>query len=363
MNLFNKLIFSYSKPEVIVLCGKNRSGAKDAVFSLVSNKLSAKIIDESKFANLSGKEDILIYETSFKTEKDIETVNFLKKNSSQFVLIATNFGDIRYDSLNIDGEPRDAFYFKEFIKTLDSNSRLVINGDDNVLKDLKNRTKAKAITCGFSMWCDFKASDINIGIGGTSFKVNNSGSSVPLRLKKIFGKENIYNLLYATAIGVAKKMNLVEISKAFENYGLASGKMKIVDGIKDTVVFDNSQNKNPYSLSEAIEVFGNLQSSGRKISVLGDIYGMGKYTISGYEEIGKKISTLSNKFFAIGPRTSFMATAAKKNGMAEENLYQFNDIGESIKEIQKEITPGDFIFIDGSMDMDMSKILEAVKKV
>jgi UDP-N-acetylmuramyl pentapeptide synthase len=89
---------------------------------------------------------------------------------------------------------------------------------------------------------------------------------------------------------------------------------------------------------------------------------MGEYTISGYEKIGKDLGSVSDILFAVGPRTNFIALSAKKNGMAEENVLHYNDYEEFKNNLKEKICEEDFVFIDGSSDMEMERISNIIRK-
>lgn len=362
MNLFNKLIFSFAKPEVIVVCGKNKGLSSDVIFEVLKDRSKIKKIERGNMPVLTGKEEILLIESDLKDEEEISEAKFLLNVSSKFFLVVTNIGDIRFDSEKISGENRDAFLIKEFIKSLPEKSQLIFNADDEVMADIKNKTRADITTFGFSRGSIIKVSDVNLNLEGTNFKINYEGSSVPFRLKKTYGKENIYSILPATAIEALKKINLIEIIKGLANYEPKNGKMKLIEGIKKTIIFDNSLNNNICYLDEAIDIFTRLSQEGRRVAIIGDLFGMGKYTISGYEEIGKKMQSITNILFAVGARTNFITQSAKKNGMASDNIFQFNEVADFRKKAQEEIKTGDFIFIDGSCDIKMGEIVNEIKK-
>jgi UDP-N-acetylmuramoyl-tripeptide--D-alanyl-D-alanine ligase len=362
MHLFNKLIFSFAKPEVIIVSGKNKTLSADIIFSLLNDRFKVKRIERGGTPVLTGKEEVLIFKSDFSNEEEIAEAKFLLSQSSRFYLVATNVGDIRFDKEIIEGENRDAFHLKEFIKILPKGSNLIVGSDDEVLFEIRSRTKAEITSYGFSRGSSIKITDINVGLGGTNFKISYQGSSVPVWLKKTFGKENIYALLSVVAVGLSKKMNLIEITKAVNGYEANKGSMKLIDGIKNTTIFDNSSNKDVYRLNEAIDLLNKLKKEGRRVSIIGDVFGMGKYTIRGYEEIGSNLSQISDLLITVGPRTNFIALAAKKSGMTEENVFHFNDYNEFKACLKDKIIEKDFIFIDGSCDIQMEDIVKIIKK-
>ena len=90
---------------------------------------------------------------------------------------------------------------------------LVLNFDNEKIREVKEKTQAKIFTFGLKEGADLRATDIKIN-GGANFKVDYKGNIVPIWLDKPFGNEQIYAVLSAVAVGIIFDLNLVEISQA-----------------------------------------------------------------------------------------------------------------------------------------------------
>ena len=99
---------------------------------------------------------------------------------------------------------------------------------------------------------------------------------MPVWLEGIFGKEQIYSALAAVCVGEILDLNLVEISQALKDYNSLPGKMRLIDGINNSRILDDSEGATIFSMIEAVEILGKLQGYKRKIAVLGDVVGAGQ---------------------------------------------------------------------------------------
>jgi len=344
MNLLSKIKFILKRPKVIIVTGKGRASAKEAIFQVL--KLHFKI----------GK-DILIFESDLREE--IRQFEWLIKNSSLPVLVVSQVGEIPFDKDFFAGEREDTLEIRKLTKALPVFGYLILNFDDETVREIKDETNLKEITFGFQEGADFRATDIKLN-KGTNFKLNYKGSIVPVWLEKLFGKEQIYSALASAAVGTIFDLNLVEISQALKNYKGLPGKMRLIEGIKNTLILDDSESATLFSMIEAIEILGKIEAK-RKIAVLGDVIGIGKYTIEAHQAIGEHVSKNADLLFTFGQRAKFIAQGAQERGMTIERIFQFDKIDQGKLKLQDEIKEGDLILIDGSKEMEMRKIVEEIK--
>ncbi len=75
---------------------------------------------------------------------------------------------------------------------------------------------AKKMTYGFKEGADLLITDLNFLNKEVNFKINYEGSSIPFWVKEIQEKKEVYTVLSAIAVAFCLGMNLVEISKAFQ---------------------------------------------------------------------------------------------------------------------------------------------------
>ncbi len=347
MNIFKKFIFLFKRSPVILITGEGRFCAMEAVSEVL------------KFD--SAKRKVLIFESALSEFKELKKFNFLLRKSELPILIVTHIGDIPADKDFFAGDRRETLQIRKLAKVLPDRAFLILNFDDETVRELENDSLAHSLTYGFQERANFRASDINLNLTGTNFKMNYEGNIVPFWLKNLFGKEQIYSALAGICLGVAKNMNLVEISQALGSYKSLPGKMRLIKGIKNSSVLDDSENATLLSMIEGLKILGKIEAEGKKIAVLGDILGIGKYTIEAHEMIGERVVRVSDLLFAVGSRARFIAQGVKNKGMLEQKIFQFNDVEEAKKVLQKEIKKGDLILIDGSKEMKMGEIVKEIK--
>jgi UDP-N-acetylmuramoyl-tripeptide--D-alanyl-D-alanine ligase len=351
MRLIKKFIFSFFKPKIILIKGKEEDLLIEATISVLGKFLKFKKVEKIPF--FFKKDEILI----FKSENDF---NFLIEKSSLPIFILTHFEDPPLQEIYFASEKKKVEPFLKIVKNLPVFSYLILNHDDETVRELSQITRAHPVTFGFSKEADLIASDIKMN-KGLNFKLQYNGSLLPVWLERVFGKEQIYTALAVFSLAKILKINLVEVSMAFKNYKSLPGKMRLIEGINGSFLLDDSESATVFSMIEALEILGKLNWPKRKIAVLGDVIGIGKYTIEAHETIGERVKKNADLLFTFGPRAKFIAKGAFENGMGEDKIFSFDKIEDGIEKLKKEIREGDLILVDGSKEMKMSKIVEELK--
>jgi len=359
MNIFEKFKFLLKKPKVVIVTGNGRACAKEAIFQVLNQyfKIGKEILIFETAPHHFGKNH---YNPNKSKKFRNPFVEFLIKHSSLPVLVVTQIGDIPFAQDYFAGEKEEAKNVQKLAKLLPYFGYLILNFDDETVREIADITNLKTFTFGFQEGTAFQATDIKLN-SGTNFKVNYNGNVVPIWLEKLFGKEQIYSALAAAVVGTILDLNLVEISQALKNYQSLPGKMRLIEGIKHSWILDNSESETIFSMIEALEILGKLEGFKRKVAVLADIVRIGEYTIEAHETVGERVARNADSLFTFGPRAKFITQGAQEKGMAIDRIFEFDTIEQGKLKLQDEIKEGDLILVDGSKEMKMREIVEEIK--
>lgn len=235
--------------------------------------------------------------------------------------------------------------------------------------------KVKKIFYGFSEEANVRASDIFFGyekledhyggdvnkIKGISFKLSFEGATVPVRLMRSVGRPQIYSVLAAAAVGIHFGMNLLEISEALKNFQSPAGRLNIIDGIKNTMIIEDSYNAAPQSTLAALEVLEKIQAR-RKLAALGNMLELGEDTESGHREVGRKVVEVAQVLFVVGDKARFIADEAEKAGLDKSNIFCYDSSDEAKIPIKNMLQESDVILVKGSQGARMEKISEEIMR-
>lgn len=254
------------------------------------------------------------------------------------------------------------------VECLPGNGFAVLNFDDEVVYDMKVRARARVVGYGFNEGADIRLGNLEYRIGsgntpeGISFKVQYGGSFMPIRLNNVFGKPQVYSAGAAIAIGLIFGMNLVKIAEALEEYSAPDGRMKLITGVKNTLILDDSYNASPISMRAALETLKALPAK-RRVAVLADMLEIGKYATEAHQAIGELSAKIVDHLFCIGPRARFIADSARQAGLDSKSIQIFDTSESAKKMIEKEIKQGDLILVKGSHSMKLEKVIEEIRMV
>ncbi len=254
----------------------------------------------------------------------------------------------------------------KLIKTLKKNGLLVLNADDKSIIGMKTKTKNRIVTYGFNEDADIIASGDKIfynEIGkpqGVIFRVDEGGTSLPVIIEGVFGRNHIYATLASIAFAYGEKLNILEAINALKNYDVPPGIMRILKGINDSLIIDDTYNSSPFACESGLNTFGEINNNGRKIAVLGDMLELGRHTKEAHENIGKLAKEKADLLIVVGPRAKAIATGAKEAGMEEKNIFEFSNSKEAGEFLKTIVQKDDLLFIKGSQGMRMERVVEAV---
>ena len=252
------------------------------------------------------------------------------------------------------------------IKTLKKKGLLILNADDETVLEMKTKTKNRIITYGFKQGADILGSEDNIfydEVGlpkGIVYRIDESGKSLPVIIEGVFGKNHIYASLGALALSSGLKFNMLESINKLKNYDVPPGRMRLLKGINNSLIIDDTYNSSPFACESGLKTLGEVKSKGRKIAVLGDMLELGRHTKTAHEHIGEVAKKEVDILMVVGMRADNIKSGAMKAEMDHEKIFDFPnsyDAGKFLKDFVKE---NDLIFIKGSQGMRMERTVEAI---
>lgn len=239
----------------------------------------------------------------------------------------------------------------------------ILNADDKRTLKMKDRTKAKVITYGFSDEAHVRADNFVLNrearrAEGLSFKVNFDGKTVPLRLPKIVAKHHIPAALAALAVGVALKINAVDILNALENFEPLPGRLRLLFGRDNIFLLDDTYNASPTSTRAAISVMHELIAP-RKIAVLGDMLELGMESEEAHGALAPCLREAGvHVVVAVGNHMRVLYERLLAEGFSRKQVIWLPDPLSALEALKGIIRSDDLILIKGSQGMRMEKIVE-----
>lgn len=421
LKLLSKLIIWRFQPDIIAITGSvGKTSAKEAIFAVLKDKrrvrksisglnteigLPLSIIgNEEDFPEESLKlvapHSFFVEESGRKTAKlffwskalflGLWRFIFLTKTSYPEILILeygvghpgdmsalleiarpkigviTAIGDIPAHIEFFSGSEAVAKEKAKLIESLWVGGFAVLNSDDEAVIGLKERTRAKIMSFGFSGGSDLKILGLEKKFEdreqfGIFFKFEYDGSFVPVYLNNVIGVSHVYAAAAGVAIGLIYGLNLVEATESFLlNYKSLKGRMSLISGKKNIYIIDDSYNASPLSMKMALQTLEEIKNL-RKVAVLGDMLELGDFSIEAHRVIGKMAAGIADVLITVGPSAKIIAEEAKKCGLNEQQILIFNSIDEALENIDGIVQKNDIVLIKASRAIGLNKIVDILR--
>jgi UDP-N-acetylmuramoyl-tripeptide--D-alanyl-D-alanine ligase len=248
---------------------------------------------------------------------------------------------------------------------------VLLNTDDkNVLK-IKNKSHVKTVTYSIAdEEADFYASNYQIAYDketthpkGVTFKLNYNGKVFPINLNGVVGEQYIYPVLISMAIADSIDVSVVDAVANLANFMPAPGRIRIIDGLKNSVILDDTYNASPIAVDKALHILKEIETTGKKFAVLGDMLELGKYTTPEHKKVGELVHNLKiDILVAVGLRAESIAEKAIEVGMNKNNVHVFRKSYEALHLVEELISENDVVLVKGSQGIRMEKIVAAIMK-
>jgi UDP-N-acetylmuramoyl-tripeptide--D-alanyl-D-alanine ligase len=254
---------------------------------------------------------------------------------------------------------------RKLVEALLPDGVFVFNQDDERVNKVAQQTFQQSI--GYSRYSvsPFRATDDHILYEtgrpvGFSFKLQHLNSEIDLFVMGSLGVQHAYTCAAAAAVASVFGLDLGHIQNAFKEYTTPPGRMRLIPGIKDTCIIDDTYNASPIASEQSLETLGDLRGVKRKIAVLGDMMELGQFSIREHERIGQLAQKHADILVTIGVRARGYVKGAREAGMDDRNIFSYDDSMSAARELQTFIQPGDCILVKGSQSVRAERFVEEI---
>lgn len=246
---------------------------------------------------------------------------------------------------------------------------LLLFADDPRTRNLEHRLPApdaRILTFGFSEDADVRGVRVRLlrehgreiwPIGMTA-DIECEEVSVPVRIVGSVGSHALVPAIAAAAVGHALGHPLAELAGAIERYEPPAGRMRLIRGIKGSLLIDDTYNASPAAAEAALDTLKMIDPHGRKIAVLADMMELGRHSFEEHRKVGAHVAKTADMLITVGFRARDIAQGALDAGMPEGAILQHEDSGKAGKELELLLKEGDCALIKGSQSMRMERAVE-----
>lgn len=267
----------------------------------------------------------------------------------------------------------ESFLFEKrtIINAVKRDGVIIYNMDDQVTSSLLQNVDVKKVSCGIGNGADYFGTEMEILYGnektkpvptGMTFEIKNGDETNRLTIFESIGLQNEYATILAFAVGDTLNVPRTQMVTALNKFKALPGRMNIVPGIKETTIIDDTYNSSPAALSQALSVFSDLKTKGKKIVVVGDMLELGKYSAEEHKRAAELLNGRVDVVICVGIRARKISEVLLDLGFSEKNILSADRAEEAGLQLQSIIEEGDVILVKGSQAMRMERVVEEVMR-
>ncbi len=280
-------------------------------------------------------------------------IAYLSKIANPDVAAIVNIGTMHMEFLGSQEGIRQAKM--EIVEGMEDTGKLLLNGDDAMLRELPQQPKQAVTYFGTGENCTVRAYDAAQQGECLGFRVEAGEESFSVELS-LEGEHFIPDAMAAVAVGLTMGLTADQIREGLASFRNMEGRQEIYKAGEYTIIKD-CYNAGPESMAAALNVLGRRE--GRRIAVLGDMLELGGRTQAEHYRIGRIAAEKADLVFAFGPNAKRIISGAITGGMPDAKAQAFTDRDICASALRRAARPGDTLLFKGSHGMHMELILDA----
>ncbi|MFT7183832.1 MAG: UDP-N-acetylmuramoyl-tripeptide--D-alanyl-D-alanine ligase [Oceanicoccus sp.] len=333
---------------------KNYNSEFGAVLTILDQKTGyssanqwIRVVASSLWQSLKAPEayDTLVMEMGVDSPGDMDEI---LKVFTPNIMVYLNVMDAHIGETQF---PNRQAIFEEKAKAVvavKKNDWVVLNIDDNFVKQLEGKLPAHTVSIGMAPEADVRASNIRTDERGLHFDLNYDKKVMPVHLPHVLGDCHVTIALAAIAVGFIQGMPWAVIEKALEEFQLPPGRMNKIEGLNDSLIIDSSYNASPSTMTAALQILSEFP--GRRIAALGTMNELGQLTDSAHMKLGKQASEKAHMLIAVGKQAKQIAEGAQRGGMSASMIHLFRTSKEAGEFLRGILDKQDVVLAKGSQN-------------
>jgi UDP-N-acetylmuramoyl-tripeptide--D-alanyl-D-alanine ligase len=286
-------------------------------------------------------------------------IDYLSKITRPTVAVITNVASAHLEGLNSLEQIAEAK--AEIFSGLNESGAAVINIDDRFSRQWHDQAsvrlkQGRVITFGIENPADVSVSNLQPQWFSSAFDlhINEQCQTVTLPLP---GRHNVMNALASAAICHAAGVSMADIKEGLESAQGVAGRLDLKQGIRGSLVIDDSYNANPQSIKAGIDVLSEFQ--GKKILVLGAMAELGQASSQLHREVGQyaKRNGVETLFCLVPKGVAHGAEYAAGFG---EGAQVYDSIDPLVSALENHLDNNVAVLVKGSRSSTMERVVAEI---
>ena len=245
----------------------------------------------------------------------------------------------------------------ELVQELSADGIALLNIDDERVKRMSEKTKAKISTFGLSDQANYSAENVNVSINGTSFDyLTPDGLKTEVQLQ-ILGEHHVYNALAALATAELLGVDRAIAIHAIEQMKLAEKwRMELNVAPSGLTVINDAYNASPDSMKAALQTLAHLgrQTGKKTVAVMGEMAELGEYGAHEHDAIGRIAVRLNlGQVVVVGKAAKLIHMGASQEGSWDGESQYFDEISDALGYLREMLTGDEIVLVKSSKSANL----------
>ncbi len=277
----------------------------------------------------------------------------LSKIAKPDICVMTNIGQCHLENL---GSRQGILKAKsEIFDYMNPEGYIFVNGDDDMLLQVKKKGVHKPVRFGLDPANDVFASDVmNKGLFGSQAVIHMGMHVFQVEIP-LPGVHMVNNALAAAAVGNCLGLTGDQIRAGISGVKAVGGRSHVI-ALPSYTVIDDCYNANPVSMKAAVDLL--TMALGRKVAILGDMFELGEREKELHREVGAYVAEKGiDVLVCVGDLSKYMYDEAER--LSEKGgIHYFRTREEMLASLEEILKPGDNILVKASHGMQFEKVVE-----
>ncbi|MQL72197.1 hypothetical protein Taro_004537 [Colocasia esculenta] len=251
----------------------------------------------------------------------------------------------------------------------------VLNADDPLVMGIPTPPCVEKVTFGQTSGCDVRLVHAETADGGRAVRIilentismqnqkihqpGNINEMVEFKIQ-IPGVHNAMNACAAAAIAISLGVSLKQVGDSLSRFSPVSMRCQTELTESGIRIIDDTYNANPNSMTAAINTLKSVDSAGKKVIILADMYELGALEVEAHEAILNLCCSSCFDLVAVGgPR--FTAAAENLNLSWKNHFICELDPQTLALKVAEMLSAGDLVLVKGARQMEMERVVDAIK--
>lgn len=259
----------------------------------------------------------------------------------------------------------------QLIRALPDDGVAVLNADDGRVRAMESVARSAVVTAGYARDADIFVEDIQLSMhyDGAFLEgqrvselrciLRAGNDRAEIVLTNVLGDGHVHAVALGVAAALQTGMPLREIAENLQTYQPMPGRLRLIAGVKQTLLLDDSYNASPAAVHAALEALATIPMTGdrQRIAALGDMRELGALSEKGHRDVGAHVASLPiDLLVVVGEQARDIARGALDAGMPQEHVYSYAKVEEAGRFVQSRLKRGDAVLIKGSQGVRMEKM-------